>query len=129
MTSPSGYTDVAMDHAESPRNAGVIEHPSAFGADVNPVCGDFLTLTLKVEDGRIVDAKQQLKGCSGAAIAASILTELLIGRSVEEATAFTRQTVIDALGGLPASKLHSAVLAETTLKKALADYRERSLQA
>lgn len=126
MTTSGGYTEIAMDHVESPRNAGLLEHPSAVGADINPVCGDFLTLTLRIEDGRISDAKQQLKGCSGAAIAASVLTELLIGRSVEEAAAVTRQTVLDALGGLPASKLHSAILAETTLKKALADYRERS---
>lgn len=125
MTTSGGYTEIAMDHAESPRNAGLLQDPSAVGADINPVCGDFLTLTLRIEDGRISDAKQQLKGCSGAAIAASVLTELLIGRSVEEAAAVTRQTVLDALGGLPASKLHSAILAETTLKKALADYRER----
>ena len=124
MTTDSGYTELALDHAQSPRNPGLIESPSAVGMDVNPVCGDFLTLTLKIEDGRITDAKQQIKGCSGAAIAASVLTELLIGRSVEEAAGITRKSVLDALGGLPASKLHSAILAEITLKKALAHYRE-----
>ena len=71
MTTPSGYTDLALDHMEAPRNEGLLEHPDAVGADVNPVCGDFLTLTLRVADGVITDAKQQLKGCAGATIAAS----------------------------------------------------------
>ena len=122
----SGYTELALDHMEAPRNPGLLENPDAVGADVNPVCGDFLTLTLRIEDGVITDAKQQLKGCAGTTMAASALTELLIGRSIEDASAFTRQNVLDALGGLPPSKLHSAILAETTLKKALAYYRERS---
>ena len=120
-----GYSELAIDHFENPRNQGVIENPDAVGVDMNPVCGDLLTLTLRVQDGRIVDAKQEVKGCNGAEAASSVLTELLIGCSVQEAEAFTHQNILDALGGLPASKLHSAALAALALRKALAYYRQK----
>ncbi len=120
-----GYTELAMDHFEHPRNKGIIELPDGVGLDRNPVCGDLLTLTLRVQDGRIVDAKQDVKGCSGAQAASSVLTELVIGHTVEEAQTFTHQNILDALGGLPSSKLHSAALAAAALRKALAYYRQK----
>lgn len=119
------YTELALDHAESPRNLGIIKDPDGTGVELNPVCGDLLTLFIKVQDDRIADAKYQIKGCTGAVAASSILTELLIGSSLEEAQKIDHQSVLDALGGLPASKLHSAALAEVALKKALADYQSR----
>ena len=121
-----GYTELALGHAQSPRNVGVLQDADGLGADLNPVCGDLLTLTIRVADGRVTDAKQHIKGCVGATAAGSILTELLVGSSLEEAEQITHQSVLDALGGLPASKLHSAALAAGALKKALADYRSKA---
>ena len=124
-----GYTELAMDHFEHPRNQGIIEQPDAVGMDRNPVCGDLLTLTLRVVDGRITDAKQDVKGCNGAEAASSVLTEILIGHTVAEAEGFTHQNILDALGGLPSSKLHSAQLATTALKRALAFYHQKQASA
>lgn len=120
-----GYSEIAIDHFENPRNRGVIPDPDGVGVDMNPVCGDLLTLTLRIRDGRIVEAKQEVKGCNGAEAASSVLTELVTGRTVAEAEGFTHQQVLDALGGLPASKLHSAALAVMALRKALAYYRQK----
>ncbi len=120
-----GYSELAIDHFEHPRNKGVIEQPDGVGVDMNPVCGDLLTITLRVVDGRIVDAKQEVKGCNGAEAASSVLTELVIGRTVDEAETFTHQQILDALGGLPASKFHSASLAALALRKAVAYYRKK----
>ena len=119
------YTELAMDHAESPRNVGVIEDADGIGVEMNPVCGDLLTLFIRVQDGHVADAKYQIKGCTGAVAASSVLSELLIGASLEEAQQLTYQSVLDALGGLPASKLHSAALADVVLKKALAHYQSK----
>lgn len=121
----SGYSELALDHAASPRNVGSIPDANGVGVDRNPVCGDLLALYLKVSEGRVIEAKHQTQGCTGATAAASILTELLQGRSVEEAAALTHQSVLDALGGLPPSKLHSAALAVAALRKALADYQRK----
>ena len=121
----SGYSELALDHAASPRNVGVITDPEGIAVDRNPVCGDVLTLFLRIEDGRIHEARQQVQGCTGATAAASILTELLKGLTVEQAEALTHLDVLDALGGLPPSKLHSAALAATVLRKALAAYRSK----
>lgn len=117
------YTELALDHAESPRNVGIIENPDGIGADVNPVCGDVVTFFIKVGNGRITDAKYQVKGCVGSIAATSVMSELVQGVTLEDADHLTHQSVLDALGGLPTSKLHSAALAEAVLKKALASYR------
>lgn len=119
------YSELALDHAENPRNVGTIPDADGAGAEMNPVCGDLLTLFIKVQDNRVADAKYKVQGCLGAVAASSILTELLIGSSLEEAERLDHQSVLDALGGLPASKLHSAALAAGVLKKALADYRSK----
>ncbi|MBI2886056.1 MAG: iron-sulfur cluster assembly scaffold protein [Chloroflexi bacterium] len=119
------YSELALDHAESPRNVGVIQEADGIGVEMNPVCGDLLTLFIKVQDGHIADAKYQIRGCAGATAASSVLSELLIGASLEDAGRITFQSVLDALGGLPPSKLHSAALAEVALKKALAYYQSR----
>lgn len=122
----TGYSLLALDHAESPRNVGVIQNADGVGMEMNPVCGDLLTLTIQVRKGRITAAKQQVKGCTGAMAASSVLTELIVGLSLEAARAITHQSVLQALGGLPISKLHSAALAEVALRKALADYQSRT---
>lgn len=119
------YSELAQDHATHPRNTGVIPDADGTGADRNPVCGDILILTLRIADGRIIEAKQETSGCTGSNAAASILTELLAGASLEEAATLTPQSIVDALGGLPVTKLHSAALATTALRKALAVYARK----
>lgn len=121
----TGYSEIALDHIERPHNVGAIEDADGMGMDMNPVCGDMLTFFIKVQDGRILDAKHQIKGCAGTQAASSVLTELVIGKTLEEAAQVNNQAIIEALGGLPVSKLHSAALAEVVLKKALAHYRSK----
>lgn len=120
-----GYSETVLDHVERPRNAGVIPQPDGAGIERNPVCGDLLTLTLRIAEGRITEARQEVKGCTGSIAAASMLTELLAGVSLEEAAAITPQAIADALDGLPPHRLHSAALAASALRKALAFHRAR----
>ena len=119
-----GYSDIVIDHFERPRNSGTLEDANAVGYMTNPVCGDTLLLMLRVDGGRIVDARWQSDGCAASIAASSLLSELASGASVTEAEAITREAVVEALGGLPASKLHASVLAADALHHALAEYRE-----
>lgn len=119
-----GYSEVVMDHFEQPRNNGVLEDANAIGYMTNPVCGDALVLMLRIEDGRIAEARWQSDGCAASIAASSMLSELLPGKTLEEADAITREAVVDALGGLPVSKLHASVLAADALHHALAGYRK-----
>ncbi len=125
MTQQEGYSDIVMDHFERPRNNGVLEGANAIGYMTNPVCGDTLLLMLRVEDGRIRDVRWQSDGCAASIAASSLLSELISGRSLDEAGAVTREAVVEALGGLPASKLHASVLTADALHRALADYRRK----
>ncbi len=120
-----GYSDIVMDHFERPRNGGVLEDADAVGYMTNPVCGDTLLLMLGVRDGRIEDARWQSDGCAASIAAGSLLSELVRGKTLEEADAITRESIVEALGGLPASKLHASVLAADALHQALADYRRK----
>ena len=119
-----GYSDIVMDHFERPRNSGTLEDANAVGYMTNPVCGDTLLLMLRVDEGRIVDARWQSDGCAASIAASSLVSELVQDRSLAEAEAITREAVVEALGGLPASKLHASVLAADALHHALAEYRE-----
>ena len=114
-----------QDHFENPRNVGALEQADAEAEVSNPVCGDTMRLYLRIDDGRIVEAKFQTQGCPPAIAAGSIMTELLIGRTLEEAGELKRDEVRDALGGLPPQKMHSSVLTEDAIKAALADYHKR----
>ena len=120
-----GYSDIVMDHFERPRNSGTLEDANAVGYMTNPVCGDTLLLMLRVDGGRIVDVRWQSDGCAASIAASSLLSELASGASLEKAEAITREAVVEALGGLPASKLHASVLAADALHHALANYREK----
>ena len=120
-----GYSDTVMDHFERPRNSGVLEDANAAGYMTNPVCGDTLLLMLRVAGGRIEEARWQSDGCAASIAASSLLSELVRGRPLSEAAAITREAIVEALGGLPASKLHASVLAADALQRALADYRRR----
>jgi nitrogen fixation NifU-like protein len=126
MDKPFPYSDLVMDHFTNPRNMGEMENPSGVGNVGNPRCGDVMRLYLKIEDGIIVDAKFKTFGCGAAIASSSMLTEMLKGKSIEEALKISNEGVAKALGGLPATKIHCSVMAEDALKDALADYQKRS---
>ena len=121
----SNYMDnpKVMDHFMYPRNIGSIEDASAVGTAGNPADGDTVRIYLKIEDNRILDAKVKVFGCPVAIAAASVLTELIQGRSIDDALGVTNEDVAAALGGLPEEKLHCSVLAETVLEDAISRYR------
>jgi len=118
----SEYSEIVLDHASHPRNVGVIENANARGYQMNPVCGDTLVLTLRIEAGRIADAKFQTEGCTASLATSSLLTEMVNGMTLEDAAALTHEDISEAVGGLPASKLHSAALVIDALRRALASY-------
>ncbi len=120
-----GYSETVIDHFERPRNNGELADPDAIGYMTNPVCGDALLLMLRIADGRIAEARWQSDGCAASIAASSLLSELVAGASLDEAAAVTREAVVEALGGLPTSKLHASVLAADALHQALADYRKK----
>ena len=126
MDKPFPYSDLVMDHFTNPRNMGEMEKPSGVGNVGNPLCGDIMRLYLKIEDGVIVDAKFKTFGCGAAIASSSMLTEMLKGKRIEEALRISNEAVAEALGGLPATKIHCSVLAEEALKAALADFKKRS---
>jgi NifU-like protein involved in Fe-S cluster formation len=117
------HSDRVIDHFTNPRNVGSIEDATCIGNAGNPADGDTVRLYLAIEDEKIVDAKVKVFGCPTAIAAASVLTELIIGRSVDEALAVRNEDVSEALGGLPESKLHCSVLAEAVLEDAISRYR------
>ena len=120
-----GYSEITLDHFEHPRNSGVLENANAVGYMTNPVCGDTLVLMLRIEDDRIAEARWQSDGCAASLAASSLLSELVAGKSLSEASEITREAVVEALGGLPASKLHASVLAADALHHALAEYEKK----
>ncbi len=126
MSTPKeGYSEIVLDHFEHPRNNGVLENANAVGYMTNPVCGDALVLMLRIEDEHIAEARWQSDGCAASIAASSLITALVAGKSLAEASAITREAVVDALGGLPASKLHASVLAADALHHALSEYDEK----
>ena len=119
------YSEMVMDHFRNPRNVGALENPDGVGEAGNPVCGDIMKIYLRVEDEVITDVKFETFGCGSAIASSSMATELIRGRPVSEALALTNKAVAEALGGLPAHKLHCSVLAEEAIKKAIKDYEQR----
>ncbi len=120
------YSDLVRDHFENPRNAGEIVDADAVGYETNPVCGDSMRLTLRINGGRIVEARFQTSGCPPAIAASSLCTEMIRGLSLADAEALTKEDYAAALGGLPASKTHCSVLAADAVRAAAADYRQRA---
>lgn len=116
------YSEKVMDHYRNPRNVGKMENPSAVGTTGNISCGDSLTLYLKIEDGIVKDAKFQTFGCGSAVASSSILTEMVIGKPLEEVKKITNKDIAEALGGLPPEKLHCSVMGKEALDNAIADY-------
>ena len=122
MAGPGPYNATVMDHFMNPRNVGEIEDASGVGEVGNPACGDMMRLYLKIEDGNVVDARFRTFGCGAAIASSSMLTEMIKGKTLEEARAISNQHVADALDGLPAVKIHCSVMAEQAVKSALDDY-------
>ncbi len=117
------YSEKVMEHFRNPRNVGQIENPSGRGKVGNPVCGDIMEIYIKVDENEVItDAKFKTFGCGAAIASSSILTELIKGKTVEEAKKISNKAVIEALGGLPKVKMHCSVLAEEALEKAITDY-------
>lgn len=108
-----------------PHNAGDMENPDAVGTHGSPVCGDMMEIAIKVENNVIVDAKFKTFGCGSAIASSSVATDMIIGKTLEEALAYTNKTFIDELGGLPAQKIHCSVLAEEAVKNAIWNYAQK----
>ena len=126
MDITSEYTEKVMDHYENPRNVGVVENANGIGVVGNPACGDVMKLTIRVEDNIIVDVKFKTFGCGAAIATSSMVTEMVKGKSIEEAVRISNKTVAEALGGLPKIKMHCSVLAEDALRAAIDDWRSKT---
>ena len=120
------YTETVMDHFMNPRNVGEIPDADGVGEVGNAKCGDIMKMYLKIRNNVIEDVKFETFGCGSAIAASSMATEMVKGKTIEEALAVTNKQVVDALGGLPAHKLHCSVLAEESIKAAVKDYYDRN---
>ena len=120
------YTEIVMDHFTNPRNVGEMENPSGVGEVGNAVCGDIMRIYLRIENDVITDVKFKTFGCCSAIASSSITTEMVKGKTIDEALTLTNKQVVDALGGLPAAKVHCSVLAEEALKAAISDYYKKN---
>jgi nitrogen fixation protein NifU and related proteins len=121
----SQYSDKVMDHFANPRNVGEIENADGIGKVGNPVCGDIMNLYLRVENNVITDAKFKTFGCGAAIATSSMVTELVKGKTIDEALGISNRAVAEALGGLPPIKMHCSVLAEEALRSAIDDYLKK----
>ena len=119
------YSEKVMDHFQHPRNVGEIEDASGVGTVGNAKCGDIMRMYMRIEDGIIKDVSFKTFGCGAAVATSSMATEMVKGKSVEEALALTNKAVMEALDGLPPIKVHCSVLAEEAIKACLADYYKR----
>ena len=120
------YTEKVMDHFMNPRNVGEIEDADGVGQVGNAKCGDIMKMYLKIDNNKIVDAKFKTFGCGSAIATSSIATEMIKGKTVEEALSLTNRAVVEALDGLPPQKIHCSVLAEQAVKSALLDYAKKN---
>ncbi len=119
------YSELVMEHFSNPRNVGEIEYPDGVGVEGNPVCGDLMKITIKVEGDVIKDIKFKTFGCGAAVATSSMVTEMVKGKSIDEALKISNKTVAEALGGLPAQKMHCSNLAADALHRAIEDYYKR----
>lgn len=120
------YSEKVMDHFTNPRNVGEIDNADGIGQVGNAKCGDIMKVFIKVENNRIIDVKFKTFGCGAAIATSSMATELIMGKTLEEALKITNKAVAEALDGLPPIKMHCSVLAEEAIKAAIEDYRNKS---
>jgi len=119
------YSEKVMEHFKNPKNVGEIPNADGIGNVGNPICGDIMRLYIKVKDNVITDAKFKTFGCGAAIATSSMITELVKGKTIEEALKVSNSAVAEALGGLPKIKMHCSVLAEEALKSAIDDYLKK----
>ena len=119
------YSEKVMDHFANPRNVGEIPDANGIGEVGNPKCGDIMRMYLKIENNVITDVKFKTFGCGAAIATSSMATELVKGKTIDEALTLTNRAVMEALDGLPPVKVHCSVLAEQAIKAAVADYYRR----
>ncbi|HEX8947479.1 MAG TPA: Fe-S cluster assembly scaffold protein NifU [Dissulfurispiraceae bacterium] len=117
------YSEKVMDHFMNPRNVGEMPDADGVGMEGNPTCGDAMQLFIKVENDRIVDAKFRTFGCGAAIAVSSMITEMVKGKTLDEALTISKEAVAQELGGLPPQKMHCSNLGADALKKAIEDYR------
>jgi len=120
------YSEKVMEHFQNPRNVGEMESPDGIGHVGNPVCGDIMELYIKVKDDIIIDAKFKTFGCGAAIATSSMVTEMVKGKTIEQALKISNKAVAEALDGLPPIKMHCSALAEEALKLAIEDYLAKS---
>ena len=120
------YSEKVMDHFRNPRNVGEMENPDGIGEVGNAKCGDIMRMYIKVENNIITDVKFMTFGCGSAIATSSIATEMIKGQPIEKALELTNKAVVEALGGLPAHKIHCSVLAEEAVKAAVKDYYDKN---
>ena len=119
------YSEKVMDHFTNPRNVGEIENANGIGEIGNAKCGDIMKMYIRVENGIIADVKFKTFGCGSSIATSSIATEMIMGKTIEEALTLSNKAVVEALDGLPSHKIHCSVLAEQAIKAAIADYYQR----
>ncbi|MGQ9675572.1 MAG: Fe-S cluster assembly scaffold protein NifU [Chloroflexota bacterium] len=119
------YSELVMEHFTNPRNVGEIPDADGVGTEGNPVCGDIMRIYIKVKDDRIEDIKFKTFGCGAAIATSSMVTEMVKGKTLEEAMQVSNRAVAEALGGLPSNKMHCSNLAADALHKAIEDYRRK----
>ena len=119
------YSEKVMDHFQNPRNVGKMEDADGVGEVGNAKCGDIMKMYIKVEDDIITDVKFNTFGCGSAIATSSMATEMIKGKSIDEALELSNKSVVEALDGLPTNKIHCSVLAEEAVKAAIEDYRSR----
>jgi len=129
ISSESPYSPQVRDHISRPRNLGPLDDANGIGHDENPVCGDVMTVWVRIRSGVVEAATFTARGCDPAIAAGSRVTEMIVGRKDHEAAALQPEDVADALGGLPPVKRHCAVLAVRSMRKAIADHRDRGAPA
>ena len=122
---PGMYNETVMDHFQNPRHTGEIDNPDGVGSVGNPACGDVMKIYIKVEDGCLADVKYKTFGCAAAIACSSMASELVLGKTLEEAAALTREAVAEALDGLPEKKMACSNLAPDAIRAAIEDYRSR----
>ena len=119
------YSEKVMDHFKNPRNVGEIENADGIGEVGNVKCGDIMKIYIKVDEGIITDVKFKTFGCGSAIASSSMATEMIKGKSIEDALELTNKAVVEALDGLPPAKVHCSVLAEEAVKAAILDYYKK----
>ena len=119
------YSEKVMEHFTNPRNVGKLEDPDGLGEVGNPLCGDMMRISIRVEGDRVADIRFQTLGCAAAIATSSVATEMAKGKTLDEALQISKEAVVEALGGLPPVKTHCSNLAVDGLRKAIEDYRAR----